>query len=143
MLSLFIICYYFCSQETRLSAESIWENTRHLLDEHETPNNVRMIYIATDEKDKNFFGPFKQGYEVRFLEHYYEEANLSELNQNHIGMIEQIVCANAHTFIGTPRSTFTGYIHDISFTFPTNAYSFLLLINASFFIIIIIIIIII
>jgi hypothetical protein len=25
-------------------------------------------------------------------------------------MIEQVICANAHTFIGTARSTFTGYI---------------------------------
>ena len=71
------------NQETRLSAESIWENTRHLLDEHKTSNNIKMIYIATDEKDKNFFGPFKQGYAVRFLEDYYEQANLFELNQNH------------------------------------------------------------
>ena len=100
----------FSAQETRLSAESIWENTKHLLDEQKAPNNIKLIYIATDERDKNFFSPFKEGYEVRFLENYYERANLSVLNQNHIGMIEQIICANAHTFIGTPRSTFTGYI---------------------------------
>jgi hypothetical protein len=25
-------------------------------------------------------------------------------------MVEQTVCANAHTFVGTPLSTFTGYI---------------------------------
>ena len=105
------------AQETRLSAESIWENTKHLLDEQKTPNNIKMIYIATDERDKNFFSPFKEGYEVRFLENYYARANLSELNQNHIGMIEQIICANAHTFIGTPRSTFTGYSHVYLFTY--------------------------
>jgi hypothetical protein len=32
------------------------------------------------------------------------------VNRNHIGMMEQVVCANAHTFIGTAKSTFTGYI---------------------------------
>ena len=31
-----------------------------------------------------------------------------QLNSNHIGMIEQVICANAHTFFGTPLSTFTG-----------------------------------
>jgi hypothetical protein len=33
-----------------------------------------------------------------------------QVNRNHIGMMEQVVCANAHTFIGTAKSTFTGYI---------------------------------
>ncbi|RYH11033.1 hypothetical protein EON65_39095 [archaeon] len=32
------------------------------------------------------------------------------VTKNHIGMLEQIICANAHTFVGTPFSTFTGYI---------------------------------
>jgi hypothetical protein len=31
------------------------------------------------------------------------------MNQNYVGMIEQVICANAHTFIGTPLSTFTGF----------------------------------
>jgi hypothetical protein len=29
---------------------------------------------------------------------------------NHVGMIEQIICANGERFIGTPYSTFTGFI---------------------------------
>lgn len=32
------------------------------------------------------------------------------LNENYVGMVEQLICANAHTFIGTPLSTFTSYI---------------------------------
>ena len=35
---------------------------------------------------------------------------LQDMNPNHLGMVEQLVCANAHTFIGTPLSTFTGFI---------------------------------
>ena len=41
---------------------------------------------------------------------YIAEAAVGDLNQNYIGMIEQIVCANAHTFVGTPLSTFTNFI---------------------------------
>jgi GR25 family glycosyltransferase involved in LPS biosynthesis len=73
-------------------------------------NGINLIYISTDEKSLDFFNPFKEKFHVRFLSDYYSQANLTELNQNHLGMIEQIICANAHTFIGTPRSTFTGYI---------------------------------
>jgi hypothetical protein len=36
--------------------------------------------------------------------------NIDSINHNHVGMIEQIVCANAYTFIGTPLSTYTSYI---------------------------------
>jgi hypothetical protein len=28
----------------------------------------------------------------------------------HAGMIEQIICANAHTFLGSVKSSFSGYI---------------------------------
>ena len=112
----------FQFKETRLPANQIWESSKHLLDV-KTPNNVKLIYIATDEKDKNFFAPFKNGFEVRFLENYYEKAGLNDLNQNHIGMIEQIVCANAHTFIGTPRSTFTGYITRMRGYYRDDRYS--------------------
>jgi hypothetical protein len=94
--------------ETRVSAQQLWRNTRHLLD----PKVTKLLYIATDEKDKAFFDPFRAVFEVRFLHDYTAAAHLGDghLNQNHIGMVEQVICANAHTFIGTPLSTFTGYI---------------------------------
>ena len=80
----------------------------HLLD----TNVTRLLYIATDEKNKAFFQPFHHAFTVRFLDDYVDRAHLGDahLNQNHLGMVEQAICANAHTFVGTPLSTFTGYI---------------------------------
>jgi len=37
-----------------------------------------------------------------------EEKGMTE--NVHSGMIEQIVCANAHTFLGSVKSSFSGYI---------------------------------
>ncbi|KAJ1409774.1 hypothetical protein B484DRAFT_403114 [Ochromonadaceae sp. CCMP2298] len=96
---------------TQQSAEVIWSNTRHLLD----PSVSKLIYIATDEGNRSFFAPFMQaGFEVKFLADLAPQASLHEaadgFNMNHIGMVEQVICANAHTFVGTPYSTFTGYI---------------------------------
>lgn len=47
---------------------------------------------------------------MRFLRDYTRDKSRYVDNLNHVGMVEQIICANAHTFIGTPFSTFTGYI---------------------------------
>jgi GDP-fucose protein O-fucosyltransferase len=98
----------FQYHETRVSAQEILNTVKHLLD----TNVTRILYIATDEKDKNFFLPFRQHFQVRFLSDFVLKAHLGDdhLNQNHVGMVEQVICANAHTFIGTPLSTFTGYI---------------------------------
>eukprot|EP00602_Paraphysomonas_sp_CaronLab_P002003 CAMPEP_0185023204 /NCGR_PEP_ID=MMETSP1103-20130426/5893_1 /TAXON_ID=36769 /ORGANISM="Paraphysomonas bandaiensis, Strain Caron Lab Isolate" /LENGTH=740 /DNA_ID=CAMNT_0027555681 /DNA_START=255 /DNA_END=2477 /DNA_ORIENTATION=+ len=93
---------------TRLSGEKIWNNIKHLLNSSVS----KILYIATDEKDTSFFDSFKEEFEVRFLKDYTAKARLrkGEFNQNHLGMVEQIICANSHTFVGTPLSTFTGYI---------------------------------
>eukprot|EP00597_Dinobryon_sp_UTEXLB2267_P001604 CAMPEP_0170076738 /NCGR_PEP_ID=MMETSP0019_2-20121128/13684_1 /TAXON_ID=98059 /ORGANISM="Dinobryon sp., Strain UTEXLB2267" /LENGTH=426 /DNA_ID=CAMNT_0010288625 /DNA_START=369 /DNA_END=1649 /DNA_ORIENTATION=- len=98
----------FQYKDTQLTAEQIWANTRPLLD----PNVSSLIYIATDETNKSFFRPFLESGEftVRFLSDYTARAGKYLVNNNHVGMVEQVVCANAHTFIGTPFSTFTGYI---------------------------------
>lgn len=105
----------FQYKHTKLSAKEIWSNTKHLL--APSMNRTSLIYIATDEKNKAFFDPFKEGFaqhnfKLVFLSDYIKRAFLGDghLNQNHIGMVEQVICANAHTFIGTPLSTFTGYI---------------------------------
>ena len=47
---------------------------------------------------------------VYFLEDLKNGTDVDEINQNYVGMIEQVVCANADVFIGTPLSTFTAYI---------------------------------
>ena len=111
----------FQYHDMKISADEIWQNTRHLLNKNITP----VIYISTDEKDKSFFRPFMDHFEIKFLEDYYHIARLdqSSLNQNHIGMIEQVICANAHTFIGTPLSTFTGYITRMRGYYRDNRYS--------------------
>ena len=98
----------FQYKETRLSGQQLFDNIKHLLDRKVT----KILYISTDEKDLEFFKPFREYFTLRFLRDFTTSAHLSadKLNQNHIGMVEQTVCANAHTFVGTPLSTFTGYI---------------------------------
>jgi GDP-fucose protein O-fucosyltransferase len=98
----------FQQKQTRLEAADILNITLKLL-----PNNPEdwVVYIATDERNRTFFREFERTFRsVRFLHDYENHADLRDINKNHQGMIEQVVCANAHTFIGTPLSTFTSYI---------------------------------
>ena len=98
----------FQQKHTRLEAQDILDLTLNLI-----PGNPKkwVVYISTDEKNRTFFEPFQRTFKsVRFLSDYTESAQLTEMNQNHLGMLEQVVCANAHTFIGTPLSTFTSFI---------------------------------
>jgi len=56
----------------------------------------------------SFFDPFFAEFDrVVFLQDFFNSTSVGELNANHMGMVEQLVCANAHTFIGCPLSTFT------------------------------------
>lgn len=80
-----------------------------------SPPKRFVVYFATDEKDHAFFQPFMNAYpdaEVLFLSDVLpivQDAMISE-NMNLMGMVEQVVCAGAGVFVGTPYSTFTGYI---------------------------------
>jgi hypothetical protein len=97
----------FQQKHTRLPAEQIVELVRELVPDH----LQRVAYIATDEGNRSFFAPFFQEYRaVYFLEDVKMDSGIENVNANYVGMIEQIVCAAAHTFIGTPLSTFTAYI---------------------------------
>lgn len=57
----------FQYKQTRLSADEIWKNTKHLLLNGSRAHNVKMLYISTDEKKLDFFEPFWQNFTVRFL----------------------------------------------------------------------------
>ena len=97
----------FQQTQTRQSAEKIVEQTNALV-----PNrSTRIAYIATDESNRSFFAPFMREYRaVYFLADLKSGTDIDTINQNYVGMIEQVVCANADVFIGTPLSTFTAYI---------------------------------
>ena len=116
----------FQYKHTRLTMEEIINNMQDVLDEYllkyghlmaantdaEDSQKKVVIYIATDEKGRKFFHPLTQNttfFSVHFLEDFTHHHH--HLNQNFIGMIEQVICAHGTYFAGTPLSTFTGYIH--------------------------------
>lgn len=69
-----------------------------------------IVYIATDEKDKNFFEVFLKHYKaVYFLDDFLDL--IPEVPAQHYGMIDQLVCTKGEHFVGTYYSTFTGYIN--------------------------------
>jgi hypothetical protein len=101
------------------------QNVGHLL-----PSNG-LVFIATDEKKKDFFRAFKKKFhkvnnvvvltlkfeyiifilfKIRYLDDYFKIAGLDGINPNFLGMIDQVVCTRASLFVGTWFSTFTGYI---------------------------------
>jgi hypothetical protein len=61
----------FQYEHTRLSAEEIWRKTKHLLLNGSRAQDVKLLYISTDEKKLDFFAPFWQNFTVRFLKVYY------------------------------------------------------------------------
>jgi len=102
---------------------------------HGTTSAKPLLYISTDEKNISFFQPFTRYYTVRFLSDYVDlptgeegkgkqsktakntnnnkikKINVTQgFNMNLVGLVEQIICAGASVFVGTPLSTFTSYI---------------------------------
>jgi len=117
----------FAHKNTRLEAEEILRLTSHLFAAHALENThantssmstrvqqqpVNMdVYISTDERNVSFFAPFALVFRnVFFLSNFSQSTQLEQLDPNLLGMVEQVVCANAHVFIGTPLSTFTSFI---------------------------------
>ena len=70
------------------------------------------LYIATNQKDKNFFSIFMEHYDVIYLDDYMDEVG-HEVNANFLGLIDLLVASKSRTFFGTYQSTFSGYINRI------------------------------
>eukprot|EP00241_Pyramimonas_parkeae_P003604 CAMPEP_0114263832 /NCGR_PEP_ID=MMETSP0058-20121206/22790_1 /TAXON_ID=36894 /ORGANISM="Pyramimonas parkeae, CCMP726" /LENGTH=648 /DNA_ID=CAMNT_0001380279 /DNA_START=111 /DNA_END=2057 /DNA_ORIENTATION=- len=93
----------FQYHQTRTTIMEILENTKGLFLPGET------LYIATDERDMNFFMPArKAGYNITFWDDFSKETKGTR------GFIipcsEMAVCSRARIFVGTQLSTFSGYI---------------------------------
>lgn len=93
----------FQYKDTRVEADVIFANSRRFLEPNAT------IYIATDEKDKQFFDIFRKNYDAYFLYDFKDE--VSTLNHNFFGMLDQLIASRGKVFVGTFYSTFTGYIN--------------------------------
>lgn len=92
----------FQFKDTRIEAEEIYENTKDEL----TLNST--IFIATDERKKDFFDPLRKHYDILFLDDF--PAELKGLNTNYFGMVDQLVSSRGRIFFGCWHSTFTGFI---------------------------------
>ena len=92
-------------KKVKIPAAEWYENTKELW----KPNEI--LYVATDERNKTFFDDLAKHHTLRFLDDYWDFADLSELDPNYMGMIDTIVASRGRAFAGTWFSTFTGYIN--------------------------------
>jgi hypothetical protein len=88
---------------TRFEADKIYRVSEKEL----TPNAT--VYIATDERNKTFFKPLADHYDVVFLDDFI--GLLEGVNTNYFGMIDQLIASRGRVFFGCWFSTFTGYIN--------------------------------
>ena len=93
----------FQYKETRVEASEILNRTKNYLVLGST------IYLGTDERDKPFFKPFADKYDVVYLDDF--KNLLENVNTNYYGMLDQLITSRSRTFFGCWFSTFTGYIN--------------------------------
>uniref|UniRef100_A0A7S2L6Y3 O-fucosyltransferase family protein n=1 Tax=Leptocylindrus danicus TaxID=163516 RepID=A0A7S2L6Y3_9STRA len=92
----------FQFKETRLEADKLFEITKEKLQPGAT------VFIATDERNKGFFKPFRGEYDVVFLDDF--KHLIPDMNTNYFGMLDQLIASKGRVFYGTYFSTLSGYI---------------------------------
>lgn len=93
----------FQYKATRVEADVLYGASKDHIPEKAT------LYIATDERKKDFFNILKEHYNVYFLDDFKDL--FKGLNTNYYGMLDQLIASKGRTFYGTYYSTFTGYIN--------------------------------
>uniref|UniRef100_A0A6V2KPD5 Uncharacterized protein n=1 Tax=Ditylum brightwellii TaxID=49249 RepID=A0A6V2KPD5_9STRA len=83
----------FQYKKTRNNADELYEVSKNELEEGMT------VYIATDERDKEFFHPMDDRYDLLFLDDFIP--SLKGINTNYYGMIDQVICTRSRFFFGT------------------------------------------
>jgi hypothetical protein len=73
---------------TNIEATEIYQNIRD-----EIPDGS-VIYISTDEKNKNYFHSLKEHYDIKFMDDFMKELRVSPVNTNYYGMIDQLVVSS-------------------------------------------------
>jgi len=93
----------FQYKKTRLEAKELIKKSKDKLEQG------GLLYIATDERDKSFFKPFKDHYDVVFLDDFKE--HIKGINTNFYGMLDQLIASKGRIFFGTWWSTLSGYVN--------------------------------
>lgn len=93
----------FQYKKTRVEAKVLYEKSKDQLKEGGT------LYIATDERKKEFFRPLAEHYDVTKLDDYM--GLISGINANYYGMLDQLVASRGRVFFGTFFSSLSGYVN--------------------------------
>jgi len=93
----------FQYKKTRVDADVIYEISKNELEEGAT------VYIGTDERNKPFFKPLADHYDVCYLDDFMHL--IKGLNSNYYGMLDQLIASRSRAFYGTWFSSFSGYIN--------------------------------
>lgn len=95
----------FQYKKTRVDADAIFDISKDEI----APGTT--VYVGTDERNKTFFKPMADHWDVVYLNDF---LHLVEgLNTNFYGMLDQLVASHGRVFFGCWFSTFTGYINRI------------------------------
>jgi len=87
----------FQYKKTRVSAKEMYEISKDQIPEGAT------VYMATDERRKDFFDDMAEHYDVVYLSDFAEM--LEGVNTNFYGMIDQLVASRSRVFFGCWFST--------------------------------------
>lgn len=87
-----------------IPAEQIYNNIKNVV-----PQGSK-LYISTDETDKLFFSIFEENYDVKYYDDIKHVIDCN-IHKDLVGLVEQLICTQAKTFIGTKLSTFSTYIY--------------------------------
>lgn len=93
----------FQYKSTRVGADELLRSCRN-----EIPKGTT-VYVATDERNKDYFKPLAEHYNLLYLDDFADLLN--DVNQNNFGMLDQLIASKGRVFFGTYYSTFSGYIH--------------------------------
>lgn len=90
----------FQYKKTRVSAKEILNVAKDQIPQHST------VYVATDERKKDFFREMKSYWDVVYLDDYMHL--LEGIDKNLFGMVDQLVASRGRYFFGCWFSTFSG-----------------------------------
>ena len=95
----------------RNSWNILWKANHHVGDGGSSKGEIHKgtLYIASDEYERQWFDPFREHYNIYFLDDF--KPLFPTLGGQFWGMLEQLAVSRGRNFFGTYFSTFSAYIN--------------------------------